>query len=358
MLILGGSVHHPGGLEAFCERAVAAINAHGHRWRAEWRTTDNAYLTARRLPRAFKRLMQSFWLARRYDVVWLQWSTLADLLFVIAMRVRRVPVIVTPHLGGNARLQRVRILRDAARRLLGLADRLALLFAAQAEELSLPRDVPKVTVRSFLPQAALQVGGAGARSGALRIIHAGRLSEAKGSFRAIALCAALHTHGYPVSATIVGRADPATMRQLHDAADQAGLRQSIDFVEWLDETRLIAAYEQSDVLVHLSMIDSYPLVVLEAMARGVVPVVGPMAGAASMVAQYGGYVAEDPMVEAAATWILQRPVQQLREYGTSIAAFVRADFAWNVCGERIIALAEEVRGSTAAHVPLKRRDVA
>lgn len=343
MLVLGGSLHHPGGLEAFCQRAVAALNAPASPWRADWRTTDNAYLSPRILPRAILRLAQVARDARRYHVAWLQWSTFADLLFLLVLRARRVPVIVTPHLGANARLQRVPIVREAARWLLGRADRLALLFAAQEEEVALPRDTARQIARSFLPQAALTDENTRPRAGPLRLIHAGRMSEAKGSFRAIAVCAALQARGVPVTAMLVGRADAPTMAALHDAVERADLGESVEFVDWLDEPAMMQAYGRADVLVHLSLIDSYPLVVLEAMARGVVPVVGPMLGARSMVDQYGGYVAHEPMVENAATWLLEHSVDQLRDLGAEIATAVRADFAWSNCADRIIAIADAVR---------------
>lgn len=343
LLLLGGSMYHPGGLESFCQRAAAALNTNGGRWHADWYATDNAYLSLVRLPRAILRLAQSVKMARRYDVVWLQWSTLLDLLYLPLLRARGVPVIVTPHLGANARLQRIAILRETARWLLARADCLALLFAGQKEEIALPRSVPCTTIQSFLPAAALTDGGIGEREGPLRLIHVGRFSEAKGSFRAIALCAALQERGVACRATMIGRADRVTMASLQDAVDRAGVRQSIRFLDWLNEPGLIEAYEKADVLAHLSLSDSYPLAVLEAMARGVVPVVGPMLGAQSMVDRYGGYVAENSMVEAAADWLTRRSIEDLRDLGASISTAVRADFAWDACAERISAVADSIR---------------
>lgn len=344
MLVLGGAGYHPGGLEAFCARAAEAVTAADCGWTAEWWPTDAAYLNATRLPRLARRLwaLQG---AQRIDLVWLQFSSLADLAFLAGARVRRIPVLVTPHLGANARLQRVAVLRRACTRLLQLADRIGVLFDGQGGEIALPPGVPQSTVRTFLPPASLAQPVPRKAVGPLRLIHAGRLSEAKGTFRTIELCAALRTRGVPFTARIVGRSDEPTMARLRADVAAAGLGNRIELIDWLSPDALQQALGEADVLAHLSLLDAYPLIVLEAMATGAVPVVGEMAGAKSIIETHGGYVARDAV--DAADWIAAQPIEQLRRRGSAIATDVRSAYRWDACAAQAIAAAEATLRSHA-----------
>jgi len=337
MIVLGGSPHHPGGLEGFCERATTAINRHTTGWTAEWWPSDTAYAGVGRLPaiyRAWRRLDQLDGVA----LVWLQWSTLLDLMLLRRLRTLGVPVMVTPHLGANSRLQRVPVLRALCLRLLGHADRLALLFPEQDAEIALPAAVPRTPVRTFLPEIAL---ASPARPNpnpgtTLHLIHAGRLSHGKGTFRMVALCAALRARGLPVEGRIVGRGDPATMAALVRAIGDAGLGDTLTLIDWLDEAALIAALADADILVHLSELDSYPLIVLEALAAGTVPVVADMIGACAMVARYGGFVSDGSSVAAAADWLAAQDPVRLRHDAAAAAMRVRQDHSWTACVDRLV----------------------
>lgn len=335
MIVLGGSPHHPGGLEGFCERATTAINRHTTGWTAKWQPSDTAYAGVRRLPaiyRAWRRLDRLDGVA----LVWLQWSTLLDLMLLRRLRTLDVPVMVTPHLGANSRLQRVPVLRALCLRLLGHADRLALLFPEQDSEIALPAAVPRTPVRTFLPEIALASPARPNPDTTLHLIHAGRLSHGKGTFRMVELCAALRARGMPVEGRIVGRADPATMAALVCAIADAGLGDTLTLIDWLDETALIAALADADILVHLSELDSYPLIVLEALAAGTVPVVADMIGARAMVARYGGFVSDGSSVAAAADWLAAQDCVRLRHDAAASAMRVRQDHSWTACVDRLV----------------------
>jgi glycosyltransferase involved in cell wall biosynthesis len=339
MLVLGGSLHRRGGLEAFCERAATAINRQNHGWTASWWPTESAYASPRRIAAiagAWRRVGR----IEGVDLVWLQWSTLLDLLLLRRLRVLGVPVMVTPHLGANSRLQRMPVPRALCARLLRHADRVALLFPEQDAEIALPAALPRTPIRTFLPEIALaSPGHPDARlntDGALRLIHAGRLSHGKGTFRMVELCAALHARGLRVKGRIVGRADPATMTALTRAIADAGLGDTLTLVDWLDEATLIAALGDADILVHLSELDSYPLIVLEALAAGTVPVVADMVGARAMVARYGGFVSDGSSVDAAADWLVARDHARLRHDAALAAVRVRQDHGWTECVTRLI----------------------
>jgi len=350
MVILGGSLHHPGGLEAFCERAAVAVSRHAPGWTAEWWPTNSAYFSWRRLGgvrTAWRRVSR----AQGIDIVWLQWSTLLDLLFLLLVRSRGVPVMVTPHLGAASRLQRSPILRRLSLVLLGRADRLALLFDEQDREIALPATLPRRSVGSFLPEGTFAAAAPAAQGGPLRLIHAGRFSREKGTFRTIALCAALRERGIPFSVRIVGRGDPEMMTALTQAIRAAGLDPALILSDWMDEAALRQALIEADLLVHLSQLDSFPLIVLEAIAAGTLPIVAPMAGAVAMVRRYDGLVAQDSDIVAAADWIGAQDRAPLRQRGAEAAARVRADYRWDTIVAAVQSAAEATLSSARSGRP-------
>jgi glycosyltransferase involved in cell wall biosynthesis len=345
MLVLGGSLHHPGGLESFCERTTTAINRHAQGWRATWWPTDTAYLTARGIPplaRAWRRLRDVD--KHAFDLVWVQWSTFSDLLFLRRIVALGLPVMVTPHLGANARLQRVPALRALCARLLAQADRLALLFDGQDTEIVLPRAVPRSILGTFLPEESLAPPRAEETGGPLRLLHAGRLSRAKGTFRMVAICAFLRDRGVAFEAAIVGRGEPKMMEALSEEISQAGLTDSLRLAGWMDGPALRAALHRADILVHLSELDSFPLIVMEALAADALPLVADMAGAASMVRRYDGLVTQGSDVAAAAEWLVAHTPAELRRRGAAAGERVRDDHRWPA----IVRKLEDIADRTAA----------
>lgn len=341
MLVLGGSLDHRGGIEAFCERTVTAIDRHGETWQAVWWPTDTAYLSWRKigtLTKAWRRLATID--QRDFDLVWLQWSTLADLIFLHRVVRRGFAVMVTPHLGANARLQRDPLLMALCTRLATKAGRFALLFEEQADEIALPA-IPRSTIGTFLPEETLTTPVSARTQGPLRLLHAGRLSREKGTLRMVEICALLRARNIPFEARIVGRAEPSFITELEAEIAQAGLQHSIDLAGWMDGPHLRDALGHTDVLIHLSELDSFPLIVLEALAAGALPIVADMAGAASMVRHYDGLVTPGSSVQAAADWLAAMSPDAIRQRGRDAANLVRQDHAW----PRIVAELECIAGA-------------
>lgn len=348
MIVLGGSLHHPGGLEAFCERAAVAITNHADGWRAEWIPTETAYFRPALWP-AVREAWRKVSSLQQVDVIWLQWSTLLDLLFLILAKRRGFRVLVTPHLGAGARLQRSAILRAICSRWLRSADGFGLLFAEQDREIDLPQRVPRSVVGTFLPRKLFESPVVVRDGQQLRLLHAGRLSAEKGTFRMIELCRQLHERQIPFSAMIVGRADSETATSIRDAIATSGLAEQITLCDWMDGETLRQTLSETDVLVHLSVLDSFPLIVLEAQIAGAVAIVADMAGASNMVRNYGGFVTHHGEVEAAADWLAQQDVPSLRMRAADAAAKARRDYAWNGVAEAVMlaacqAMASQNRG--------------
>jgi len=332
LLILGGSPAHIGGVETFCDRAGAALRRHDPHVDITRIATGTAYLSLRTLPLVLRGLSD---LARHRlggrGTVWLQYVNLPDLGYLLAARMLGFKVIVTPHLGKDWRSERVPALRGLSRTLLRLADRIALLARTQQEEIALPTRVPRSMIRTFLPAEVLEPKPASERhAGPLRLVHASRLSEAKGSFLVIDVCAKLRDAGIPFSARIIGSADADTQARLEAMIADRQLAREVELVGWTPPSALIGHLREADVLIHLSRVDSYPLIVLEALASGMVPVAMDLAGARDMIETYdGAIVGTQSPVDEAAAYLQRTAPADLRRRGAREADRVRADFAWD-----------------------------
>lgn len=330
LLVMGGTPAHRGGLEAFCDRAVVALQTHAPGIAVHSLSTDTAYLSPGALLRVASNLLGLVRRRRCWDLVWLQVSNLPDLLYLAAARAVGLPVLVTPHFGANSRLQTRGWRRALCTALLGRADRIGVLFEGQEREIVLPPAVERAVVGTLLPRAAFSLAcDRDELSAPLRLIHAARFSAEKGSFDVLALCEALRDRGVRFEARLIGRADDVTMAAIRRRIADAGLDEQIMLPGWLDETAMQEALREADVLVHLSSIDSFPLIVLEALAAGTLPLIRDMRGGRHMVEQLGGHVVDGgAAVQDACDWICGRSLEELRAEGARARARTHAAYAW------------------------------
>lgn len=334
---------------------------------------QSAYLRPARLPPYLGGLLT---LARtglagnRPDCVWLQYVNLPDLGYVVVARLVGLPMLVTPHLGANWRSQSLPWLRRLSRGLLGLAGRIALLSPTQVTEVDFPATVPRSMIRTFLPRPLLEaplgptpvddgIGvngtgvngtavhgtgadgsdgkGAGRPATALRLLHSARLSDGKGSFLFVEVCRRLAEAGVDFEARITGTADDETAQRLRVAIAGSGLGERLRWDGRADLAEQIAHLDAADVLVHLSVVDSYPLIVLEALAFGVHPVCIDLAGARDMVETYVGDVVPRALaVERTVEIIRGLDSGRLRHHAPAIAERVRGDYDWRSCVESLV----------------------
>lgn len=350
VLVVGGTPARRGGVEAFCERAVEALGRQPG-WQPSHLPTQSAYLRPASLPAylgGLVGLLRQRFGAARPDCVWLQYVNLPDLGYLLVARVLGLPVLVTPHLGSNWRSQSNPALRRLSRGLLGLARRIALLSATQVTEVDFPDSVPRSMIRTFLPRPLLEAPLPQPTPAApLRLLHSARLSEGKGSFLFVELCRQLAQAGVAFEARITGSADEATSRRLREAIEGAGLGARLQWAGRADLDEQIARLGEADVLVHLSLVDSYPLIVLEALAFGAYPVCIDLAGARDMVQSYGGAVVPQASPLPPAVELLSRldPVA-LRRDAVTLARRVREDYDWVACVEALVAAISAVASAS------------
>jgi glycosyltransferase involved in cell wall biosynthesis len=333
VLVLGGTPEHQGGLEAVCDRSIQALSRQTD-WRFSRLFSNTAFLSVRRLPVFLDSLLQLVrFRTQRPDCVWLHYVNLPDLVFLVAAKALGLRVLVTPHLGTNWRSQTNRMLRRLSCLLLSASDRIILLAKTQEQELPLPRTVPRSYVRSFLP--AIILGSDTTRRETtphLRLLHAARLSVGKGTFDFIKVCEKLKTAGVPFSALIAGGADDSTVSKVRDTINACDLANEIQFLGRKSDDEMRSLLLSSDVLVHLSRIDSYPLTVLEALACGVLPICIGLAGARDMITTYNGHlVSADTPVSDATDFLLQHSPAEIRSMAAAATTRVRTDYDWVNC---------------------------
>ncbi|MCU4181150.1 glycosyltransferase family 4 protein [Bosea sp. BH3] len=352
ILILGGSPTNPGGVEAFCARAEEALLSRNPDARIERISTATAFLSLRRLPGFLGGLARLVEYRRhRPTIVWLQYVNLPDLAYLILARMLGLRVMVTPHLGMNWRSQRNRFLRSLSERILRGASRIALISRTQELEIKLPERVPRSLIRNFLSKELLasELVVPPSVSAPLELVHSGRLSVGKGSLLVLEVCDRLKRDGVRFRARITGTADEETRSAMEEMIRSMDLAGHVELLGRVPEDELLDVLHGSDVLIHLSKIDSYPLIVLEGLACAVYPICLELAGARDMVETYDGFVAspEDPVAQVAAFLKAQTP-EDLRSRARAAAVEVRTDYDWSAAAdalERAVAAATDNKGA-------------
>jgi glycosyltransferase involved in cell wall biosynthesis len=352
VLILGGTPDHLGGVEAFCARSAMALRLVRPDWRIHTIATATAYLNISRLPNFLRAMRQiAAYRRKRPDVVWVQYVNFPDLLVVLFARILGLRIMVTPHLGSNWRSQQSPLLRRASQWLLGLATRIALISRTQEQEIALPADVPRSLVRNFLPEAVLKgaLPPTVADDAPVTLMHSARLSADKGSFMVVELAARLKASGANFQTWITGGADQETYATLDALIAKHGVAEWVKVLGRIPEEELLERLRRADVLVHLSRIDSYPLIILEALASSTPAIAMELAGARDMIETYDGRIVSqtDPVGEAAA-WLAEVSLPDLRARGRKQADHVRRDYDWHRCAEALALALIACRDNSAA----------
>jgi glycosyltransferase involved in cell wall biosynthesis len=361
VLILGGSPRHFGGVEEFCDRSEKALE-HRTGWQVFRMPANTAYMRLKQLPnlvRGWARLLS--YKRLQLDCIWIQYASTLDLTYLIWAKLFRFKVMVTPHIGSNARSQTNPMLRILSGMTLRLADRLALISPTQEIEVNLPRGVPRSPIRTFLPSSALQ--SATREDDALdhptlRLIHSGRLSEGKGTFLFVDVCACLRAKGVPFSARIIGSADEKMLASLRAHISGYGLEDKVTVLGRVPNVELLKFLCSSDFLIHLSRLDSYPLIVLEALLCSVIPVCIDLPGARNITTTYGGHVVSmAESVEETVKYLASQDLSHIRRLGPIFATQVRSDYAWHRCAATLeAALLACCEGQSEANLhPLDQR---
>jgi glycosyltransferase involved in cell wall biosynthesis len=189
------------------------------------------------------------------------------------------------------------------------------------------------------------------RSGPLRLVHASRLSRDKGSMAFLEVCRALAERGVEFEAEVIGAGGGGFEQEMRDYVERHELGM-VRLLGRLDQDALIDRLERADVLVHLSVSDSYPLIVIEALGCGVYPICMELPGASEIMGRFAGKrVSFENPVEETVEAIAQAQVDELRAEAARAAGRVKEEFAWECCREVVEgALASVTSGARTRRV--------
>ena len=349
MLLVGGTSSLQGGVEQFCERAAKALSSAG-RHEVLHVPTNASYLRPRSLP-AFLSSIGSLVRRRRdgWHCVWLQYVSFPDLCVLLVCRVLGYKVLVTPHLGSSWVSQTNPVLRYLGMRMFSTANGVALISDSQADELSLPKYLSVFHVLTFLPskfpgQRSLPDG-----AGPLRLVHAARLSKGKGSFLFVEACALLRQAQLEFRAQLIGSCDEETAATLRGLISERNLAGHVEFLGSLPEAELLRELSSADVLVHLSKVDSFPLIVLESIACGVFPICWDLPGARQITQSYCGHIVRGPgEAEQVARFLIGQDRDELNRSAASAGRRLRVDYDWQNCVAACDAAFASVAGKALA----------
>jgi glycosyltransferase involved in cell wall biosynthesis len=119
------------------------------------------------------------------------------------------------------------------------------------------------------------------RSGAIRLLFAGRLVPYKGLELLLRVVAKLK-QSVAIKLSVVGASNPETESFFKAIAAGLGLRDEVEFVGKVTRDRLIDFYQRSDLFC-MPSVETYGLAILEAMSCGCIPVVADFNGPGEIV---------------------------------------------------------------------------
>ena len=332
IIMVGGTRSARGGVEMFCRRAESAFLKFGST-PVESIDANSAHLSLWGMKPYLRSLLRFASRIRcaNAESVWVQYVNLPDLIYVLLARMLGKRVVVTPHLGVEWKSQKNASLKSLSMFLLGRATRIAYLSSSQIAELSLERQGELSEITTFMPEAVLARAERARPSPHLRLVHIARLSENKGSRLFLEVCRQLKASGRSFEAEVIGTGDPRFIAELHAYAREHALDE-VRFRGHVGEPGVVEALLRADILLHLSRLDSYPLIVLEALACGACPICIDLAGARNIIERYHGVIVspENPAQEAA-RFLIGADLDALREASEDVRPRVVEDHSWKRC---------------------------
>lgn len=128
--------------------------------------------------------------------------------------------------------------------------------------------------------------------GELRLVFAGRLDDAKGVGRALAVAKRLADEGTRFRLDLAGDGPDRPRYVAQVRADD--LSDRVQFHGWLSRSELDQLYRDAHVMLLLSSTEGFPKVLAEAMAHGVVPVAADVSSIRQVLDEAGAGVAVAP----------------------------------------------------------------
>jgi glycosyltransferase involved in cell wall biosynthesis len=144
------------------------------------------------------------------------------------------------------------------------------------------------------------------------------------------------THRHPLRLVIVGKAY-AGYREPQILAENLGVADQVDFLDYVKEPDLPALYQMADVFILLSLYEGFGLPILEAMASGVPVIASNCTALPEVVGENGLLVNPREPQAIAETLHSLLSTQSLREELSCKGHIWAQHFTWQRCAEQTLA---------------------
>lgn len=177
----------------------------------------------------------------------------------------------------------------------------------------------------------------------LRLLFCGTLTERKGISLLLNVVSKLNRQGLHIFITFVG-----TLADAKGALDHYKSENFFEIISFLQHEELVKYYQQADVFVLPSYLDSWGMVVLEAMACGTPVIVTENTGSKEVVAKGGGWI-----VPAGSELALEHTILKFYEQRPMIevmgrrAAKIAAMYTWDNYYKQIANVVETIQKKMA-----------
>jgi glycosyltransferase involved in cell wall biosynthesis len=294
--IIGGSSWGNGGVERYCDRLVTLLrqseydNVIHHRLDSAILKAASPMRAALCFTKALLCLAFRYLSARRTGhrpLLWIQYGNGLDLLavFTLAM-LSRSRVVCTVHASQTWKHMHSKIGRLLTYAILRLTRRVFVLAEFQVAELMQAgvRNVQKIP--TLLPAWVNESAARRTSARGLHILFVGRVTQEKGILDLLYVAEALKERGEDFSLTVVGPVDSTLQRNIRSYLLERGIDQ-VRVIGECDEDGVLDHLKNNRILLYPSYVDTYPLIVLEAMAAGLHVIAYDLPGAREITSHYG-----------------------------------------------------------------------
>lgn len=290
VLVLGGSRGVIGGVERYASRLVSSLSEYGgvtSRWKPLYDCMPSrraALRAGRELPRLISGIEE-----RESTLIWYQHGNGFDPLLLGLLRsLWKGPLVVTCHVSDRWRHLQSPMGKAVTARALRKADLVVAIAPFQKHWLRKELGVESQVLPTLLPRWINEDPESGQGGRERRgLVFLGRVVPEKGIPDLVQAAAMARDGGWCGSIDLFGPGDPELV---HDMAGQIrfhGLEGSVAFQGEVDEADIPDVLQRYRRLVYPSYVDTYPLVLLEALALGLEVLCYRLPGAEEIVNRFG-----------------------------------------------------------------------
>lgn len=178
------------------------------------------------------------------------------------------------------------------------------------------------------------------------ILYVGVFTYLKGiDFMIHASKKVIDAHKNAIVVVLAGKGTKAEEERLYRIITSLGLENKVIFTGWVGYEDLPYLYAASDILVHPSLVEGTPLVILEAMATGKPVIATKVGGVPDMIADgVDGFIIEEKNAGQIAEKVLVLIEDEMlcKKFGENARKKIEEKFDWDLIAKRILNVYGEV----------------